>query len=85
MNSYKLVKGPDDIVWVSIQPLMNDVKQSLDKLEKIDVDGLGNVDKDIMDFNILGMKAIYTFLGALVQESILEEKRNEESTRSSVH
>lgn len=67
--NYKLVKGPDDTVWVSIQPLMVDVNESLNKLTEIDTSTLSDTDKDIMEFNILGMKAIYTFLGALIQES----------------
>lgn len=71
---YQLVKGPDDIVWVSIQPLMDDVNESLKKLVEIDISELSDTDKDIMDFNILGMKAIYTFMGALVQESKIKEE-----------
>lgn len=74
--NYKLVKGPDDTVWVSIQPLMTDVNYSLNKLIEIDVDPLSDTDKDIMDFNILGLKAIYTFLGALLQESKINENLN---------
>ena len=71
---YQLVKGPDDTVWVSIQPLMDDVNESLKQLVEIDTSTLSDTDKDIMEFNILGMKAIYTFMGALVQESNLKEQ-----------
>lgn len=67
--NYKLVKGPDEIVWVSVQPLRDDVLESLRKLEQVNTDDLSKIDKDIMDFNILGMKAIATFLGALVTEA----------------
>lgn len=79
--NYKLVKGPDDIVWVSLQPLRDDVMNSLNKLTTIDTTELSLTDKDIMDFNILGLKAIATFLNALEQEY----KQNENTVRPSVH
>lgn len=81
---YKLETGPDGTVWCPIQPLMLDIKESMDKLEQINTDELSTLDKDVMDFNILGMKAIYTFLGALLQEQ-KDYERTKESNRSSVH
>ena len=74
--SYKLIKGPDDIVWVSVQPLMQDVKKMLHEFEKTDVTEFNELDKDIINFNIIGMKAIYTFLDALMTESKSHEKVN---------
>ena len=67
--NYKLVKGPDNITWASLEPLQQDVIESLHKLEQINMEELSDIEKDIMDFNIIGMKAIATFIGALVQES----------------
>jgi hypothetical protein len=69
MNRYKLVTAEDGIVWVSIQPLKQDVLDALNKLEQQDVSKLSKVEGEIMDFNITGMKAIATFLGALLQEA----------------
>ena len=83
--NYQLVKGPDNTVWVSLQPLMQDVKSSLEKLEKIDTNELSTLDKDIMEFNMLGMKAIYTFLGALLQESNDKEILNANTDRQTTH
>ena len=83
--NYQLVKGPDGTIWVSLQPLRDDVISTLDKLEKIDVTDLSALDKDIMNFNILGMKAIATFLNSLEQESQLKDLQDEKSTRPSVH
>ncbi len=74
---YVLQKGPDNITWCSLEPLMQDVNESLEKLVKIDLTPLSDTDKDIMDFNILGMKAIYTFLGALVQEANIKQQNEE--------
>jgi len=74
--NYQLETGPDGTVWVSIQPLMQDVNHSLEHLLSIDTSTLSDTDKDIMDFNILGMKAIYTFMGALLQESKIKGELN---------
>ena len=78
--NYKLVKGPDNITWVSIEPLRDDVLDSLVKLEQINTEELSNIDKDIMNFNILGMKAIGTFLNSLIEES-----NNETIDRPTTH
>jgi hypothetical protein len=78
--NYKLVKGPDNITWVSIEPLRDDVLDSLVKLEQVNIEGLSTIDKDIMNFNILGMKAIATFLNSLVQESDNDETINRPTT-----
>ncbi len=67
--NYKLVHGPDNTVWVSLQPLEIDVRNSLKKLEDIDTTDLSKLDRDIIEFNILGMKAINTFLLALIDEA----------------
>lgn len=81
---YVLTKGPDGTVWCPVQPLMLDIKDSMDKLEQINTSELSSLDKDIMDFNILGMKAIYTFLGALLQEQ-KDNESTKESTGPSIH
>ena len=73
-NRYRLEKGPDGITWVSIEPLMQDVVESLDKLKNIVYDG---ADKHEIDMRILGLTAIYEFLGALVTEKKLEQLRVE--------
>jgi hypothetical protein len=82
---YQLVVGPDKTVWVSLQPLIEDANESLDKLSKVDTEGLSNIDADIMNFNVMGLKAISTFLSALVKEANSREEVNENITRSTVH
>lgn len=66
--NYKLVEGPDGILWCSVQPLMQDIQQALKALESADTNEFTEQGKAINEFNITGMKAIYTFLGALLQE-----------------
>lgn len=75
--NYRLEKGPDGTVWVSIQPLQFDINKSLEHLVSIDTSSMSEQEKDIMEFNILGMKAIYTFLGALLEEQKQKEHRDE--------
>jgi len=74
--NYKLEKGPDGTVWVSIQPLQHDINKSLEHLVSIDTSTMTEQEQDIMEFNILGMKAIYTFLGALLEEQKQKEYRD---------
>ena len=66
--NYKMMSGPDSTTWITLEPLMQDVNHNLEKLNGINIEGLSQIDKDIMQFNILGMKAVSTFLGALLQE-----------------
>lgn len=79
--NYKLVNGPDGIVWVSLQPLRDDVMTQLNKLTTIDTSEFSETDKDIMDFNVVGLRAIATFLNALEQEA----KTNENIDRPTTH
>lgn len=75
--NYRLEKGPDGTVWVSIQPLQSDINKALEHLVTVDVSTMTEQEKDIMDFNILGMKAISTFLGALLEEQKQKDHRDE--------
>jgi hypothetical protein len=77
LNSYKLAKGSDNTVWVSIQPLMYDINRSLELLMDIPTDTLKEEDLQHLDFKILGMRAIHSFLGALLTEQQLEDLRGE--------
>ena len=74
--NYQLEKGPDGTIWVSVQPLMHDINKSLEHLVTVDTSNMTSQEQDIMEFNILGMKAIYTFLGALLEEQKQKEFRN---------
>lgn len=71
--NYKMVKAEDGIVWVTIQPLMNDVRQALENAKKIDVSDMDSNDKRGVDFTILSMEAVYNFLGSLMTEHNVSE------------
>ena len=72
------MRDPDDVTWVSLEPLYQDILKNLEKLERIDTNNLSKLDQDIMDFNIIGMKSIATFLDALIKE--YDEKQSNQIT-----
>jgi len=82
---YQLVVGPDKTIWVSLQPLIEDANESLEKLSNVDKSGLSAIDNDIMDFNIMGLKAISTFLSALVTEANSRDNKDENVNRQTIH
>lgn len=74
MNTYELFRE-DDITWVSIENLMNDVNDALKKMRNISEIGLEPHDVQQLRLKIVGLEAIYTFLGGLVTEQNLKELR----------
>jgi hypothetical protein len=73
MSNYKMVKAEDGIVWVTLQPLMNDVKQALENAKNIKVSDMTVDEKRGVDFTILSMESVYNFLGSLMTEQNLQE------------
>lgn len=71
--NYKMVKAEDGIVWVTLQPLMHDVKHALENAKKIDIGHMDSDDKRGIDFTILSMEAVYNFLGSLMAEHNVSE------------
>jgi len=74
MNTYELFRE-DGITWVSIENLASDVNQALVKMRKISEVGLEPHDVQQLRLKIVGLEAIYTFLGGLVTEQNLKELR----------
>lgn len=71
--NYVLTKGPDGITWVSLEPLMNDLKESVITLSNME---LPPEEEEGRNQKLLGLKATYEILGALVQEANLKEMRD---------
>jgi hypothetical protein len=71
--NYKMVKADDGIVWVTLQPLMHDVKHALDNAKKINVDQMTTDDKRGVDFTVLSMESVYNFLMSLMTEHNVRE------------
>lgn len=76
MNTYELFRE-NDITWVSIENLMNDVNDALLKMRNISEIGLEPHDVQQLRLKIVGLEAIYTFLGGLVTEQNLKELREQ--------
>lgn len=74
-NQYKLKKDKSGTVWVSIQPLMQDIVEHIKIVSDIDVSNLEQYDQREYDIKLLGLNSIHQFLGALLQEQQLLELR----------
>lgn len=75
-ETYKLQRDVDGVVWVSIQPLMDDIRDALKKITDLDDPRMIEVDHKELNLKILGLQSIYTFLGALMTEQTLVEKKD---------
>ena len=75
--NYKLIKGGDNHTYVSLEPLMDDIQKSVDKMMDMDIEELSAENKQLFDLKLLGLKTVYEFLGALKTEQTLREKAQE--------
>ena len=75
--TYRLAKDQDGELLVTVKPLMNDIETSIHQMMAIPIDTLTQEDKEIFNLKILGLKTIYEFLGALVQEQTLKDAAHE--------
>ena len=75
--TYRLAKDQDGELLVTVKPLMNDIEKSIHKMMDIPIESLTEQDKEIFNLKILGLKTIYEFLGALVQEQTLKDAAHE--------
>lgn len=76
-TTYTLKKDVDGKLWVTVHELMVDIKDALDKITKLEHTNLEEVDIKELNAKIVGLHAIYTFLGALVTEQTLIDKKSE--------
>lgn len=75
--TYKTFKGSDNNLYVSVGPLMEDIKSSIEIMMDMDITELSSENQQIFELKILGLKTIYEFMGALQQEQFLKEKNQE--------
>ena len=71
--TYKLMKGGDGYLYVSIQPLMKDIAASVSKMHTMDISHLTDEQQRIFDLKMLGLTTVYEFLGAFVTEQQLKD------------
>lgn len=75
--TYKLIKGGDGYLYVSIQPLMKDIAESIKKMQAMDVSHLSDQNQKVFDLKLLGLTTVYEFLGAFITEQQLKDAANE--------
>lgn len=66
--NYKMVTAEDGIVWVTLQPLLSDVKSALDNAKNIDTSKMDVDEKRGVDFTILAMESVHNFITSLLTE-----------------
>ena len=71
--TYKLMKGGDGHLYVSIQPLMKDIAASVAKMHVMDVSHLNDENQRVFDLKMLGLTTVYEFLGAFITEQQLRD------------
>jgi len=76
-NTYNLERREDKNIWVNIQPLMADIQTHFDNLHDMDTSEFTEQDKQLLDLKVIGLRAIYEFLGALKLEHELKELRDQ--------
>jgi hypothetical protein len=75
--SYKLIKGGDGHLYVSIQPLMKDIAESVRQMQEMNTAELNDDEQRIFELKIAALVTIYEFLGNFVTEQILRDKAAE--------
>lgn len=71
--TYKLMKGGDGHLYVSIQPLMKDIATSVSTMHGMDISHLSDEQQRIFDLKMLGLTTVYEFLGAFITEQQLKD------------
>lgn len=75
--TYKLIKGGDGHLYVSVQPLMKDIAESVRQMHGMDISHLSDEQQRIFDLKMLGLTTVYEFLGAFVTEQQLRDAATE--------
>ena len=84
-TNYKLKRDDDGIVWVTLQPLLQDVKSALDNAKHIDTSNMDKDEKRGVDFTILAMESVHNFITSLLQEQSVRELVHNEEKKKVTH
>ncbi len=84
-----MVKADDGIVWVTLQPLLSDVKQALENAKNIDTSKMDNDEKQGVNFTILAMESVHNFITSLLTEhsvrEMVESEEKKNNTQETLH
>jgi len=83
-NTYNLERREDKNIWVNIQPVMNDIQKHFDNLHDMDTSSFTDQDKELLELKIIGLRAIYEFMGALKLEHELKELRDQQEIQRQI-
>ena len=87
--NYKMVRAEDGIVWITLQPLLSDVKQALDNAKNIDTTNMDQGEKRGVDFTILAMESVHNFITSLLAEhgvrELVEKEENKVVSEETLH
>ena len=76
MNTYTL-KRIDDTLYVSVEPLIKDIRKAVYDLQQLDTNDFNDKDMELLNLKIKGLVTIHGFLHSLLQEEFLQNKRNQ--------
>ena len=77
-----MVTAEDGIVWVTLQPLLTDVKSALENAKNIDVDNMDDDEKRGVNFTILAMESVHNFITSLLTEHGIREMVDREDNKN---
>jgi hypothetical protein len=82
-----MVTAEDGIVWVTLQPLLSDVKSALENAKNIDVDNMDDDEKRGVNFTILAMESVHNFITSLLTEHGIREMvdREDNNNQETLH
>lgn len=86
--NYKMVTAEDGIVWVTLQPLLTDVKTALENAKNIDTTKMEDNEKRGVDFTVLAMESVHNFITSLLAEHNLRtlvEENDEKNVKETLH
>jgi hypothetical protein len=83
---YQIVAGPDDIAWVTIQPLIEDCKEILANANKIDISTLDHNEQEGHKATVVAITSVIEFLNSLMIEFMINKRiQDENSDRQTTH
>lgn len=82
---YHVETGIDGIRWVSIEPLMSDIVDALDRLMQLPTDTLDDEGKHILEMKILGLRTVHEFLGSIITADNLQKIKNNHNEQKALH
>jgi len=71
--SYKLYRDTNELLVVTVDPLVKDIELSMEKMMDMNIDDLSDDNKHLFEMKLLGLRTVHQFLGALQQENYLKE------------